>query len=225
LQVIFEKKEYYWIPIDIKLKKEGKLKAILPDNNHLFDLLLESTADSYHFQEFTEYWHHHSGQNFKIIPTNFQNAIIEHIIFFKTENKANKIDKVVSISMGYFRPFKTPKNGWLITAMTEEKNNAATYDLNKPRAYIPPLYPCDLHPCVIQKETKPTVKNIDNHKSYKIPTMDCTTDFEFPINDYFLLLTLQIKQPSPLQLKTCYNKSSHCSKVFNYIKTKSDCNL
>jgi hypothetical protein len=207
LQVIFEKKHYYWIPVEINIKKHGKLEPLLSVNHLLFNILLESTADSYHFQEFTKYWSQYSGQNFKIIPTNFQNATIEHIVFFKNENNSKKIEKVISIHLGYFRPFKTPKNGWLITAITEEKNNNGNYNLNNTRAYIPPLYSCNLSSCLSTVKTTVKENNIMNNKSYKITTMFCISNLGIPLDDYFSLLHLHITQSNPpIKLNNCSNQ-------------------
>lgn len=127
-----------WIPVEIQDSNESK--PLLPDNHPLFSHSLSSTSDNFQFTEFSSYWEAQSGKKYKIIPTKYQDAIIEHVVFFGG-GKAD--EQVFSIKIGFFLPKNSSKNGWLITDIKKESSKIS-YDVNKPRNYIPPFRLADM---------------------------------------------------------------------------------
>jgi hypothetical protein len=143
LKVLFEKRNN-WIPIDIKIKNGRDWNNVLPANHPLFNVLLQPNSDYSQFQDFTFYWTAQSGKAFNIIPTNFHNAIIEHVVFWDDSFlSSKKTQQIFTIKMRYVLPTDTTiKNGWLISDVLKENN--ANYDLNKARNYTPPIKLVDI---------------------------------------------------------------------------------
>lgn len=134
LMVVFERISDGWKPVEI----ERENKSLFLANHPLFSISLSPTSDNFHFAEFSSYWESKSREKYKIIPSKFEDAVIEHVIFFE----GGIADaQVFSIKIGFFLPKntpETPKNGWLIKEIKKE-NSKISYDLSKPRNYIPPF--------------------------------------------------------------------------------------